>query len=832
MAWNVLLVEPDAGFADEIRGAFEPAGFSVQVVGSGEEAVERVRVSPLSLVVLGAELPDMSGFSVCNRLKRALPQVPLILYTSEATDQAIAAHRATRTKADEYLRRPFDLADLLGHAANLLAKSDAPSLSPPPIAPPAPPGPPRRPPTGSQPAQGGEGPPVLQRADSGSVARMGLAAAMAAAAPQPPARPSAPPPIPGGAQGGPPPMPPPLPPGGAPRAAQALGRVKIQIPKGDPSEVLNEWPRDPAPPKGSPEEKLEFFRDRLRARDTFLAKVRDALGAAKAQSAAMMAEIDGLTEELQQARDRLAALEGQLGEAGLAGQRKDARVGELEAQLAQSESTRQSLSEVLNETMQQQEAAEANWAQRIAQSEEQRARLEAQLSEDGESHARAVAALEGDRADDRARFEAERAEAAAEKEALEAQVQAMTGERDEAIAQGKELQALLESEQSQAAEAKIAADEHARELQGRIDEASARAQTAAAELAEAGGKIEELQAEIARADEARQALESDLGAAGEETKATAEQLAAVEQALQAKQAEHDAAEHRIAELGTALEADRADIEGTRGELANVEGARAAAERRAAETQAERDRLGRDLEGARSELLAAQERTERLQGDIDRLRKLEPIAEEAVRLRRDVAQAREIVLQRTAALEQASRQAQAGGADRARLQEQLAVETGKLQAQLARMESELGAARKKLGDTENALSARTAEADRVRAEADERRRAVHADAVEGERRQQSEAARLKAAMVELERHLEQRARSELTLKKRVQELEAQPAKSAYQGPPPEEIAKMRLELERLAEEVEDLRGENDFLNGEVARYTQKNKDLSAKVGKKK
>jgi cell division septum initiation protein DivIVA len=44
--------------------------------------------------------------------------------------------------------------------------------------------------------------------------------------------------------------------------------------------------------------------------------------------------------------------------------------------------------------------------------------------------------------------------------------------------------------------------------------------------------------------------------------------------------------------------------------------------------------------------------------------------------------------------------------------------------------------------------------------------------------------------------------------------------------------MRLELERLAEEVEDLRGENEFLNGEVARYTQKNKDLSAQVGKKK
>jgi predicted nucleic acid-binding Zn-ribbon protein len=87
------------------------------------------------------------------------------------------------------------------------------------------------------------------------------------------------------------------------------------------------------------------------------------------------------------------------------------------------------------------------------------------------------------------------------------------------------------------------------------------------------------------------------------------------------------------------------------------------------------------------------------------------------------------------------------------------------------------------------------------------------------------------MVDLERHLEARARSELQLKKKLQELEHQaPRGAGYQGPPPEEVAKMRLELARLAEEIEDLRGENDFLNGEVARYTQKNKDLAAKAGK--
>jgi ParB family chromosome partitioning protein len=48
---------------------------------------------------------------------------------------------------------------------------------------------------------------------------------------------------------------------------------------------LADWPRDPTPPKGTPDEKLEYFRDRLRARDTFLARVREAITQQKAELA-------------------------------------------------------------------------------------------------------------------------------------------------------------------------------------------------------------------------------------------------------------------------------------------------------------------------------------------------------------------------------------------------------------------------------------------------------------------------------------------------------------------------------------------------------------------
>ncbi|WP_242373205.1 response regulator transcription factor, partial [Anaeromyxobacter sp. SG26] len=161
MSLNVLLVEPDTALADEIRRAFGPAGLEVTSLPAGEQAVERCRQAQPDLILLAAELPDMSGFSVCNRLKRASQAVPLLLYTGDATDAAIEAHRATRTRADDYLRKPFEMAELLGRAAALLHGDGAPAARPAGTVPPAPPRPDGRRPSS---ATEGEAPPVLPRA--------------------------------------------------------------------------------------------------------------------------------------------------------------------------------------------------------------------------------------------------------------------------------------------------------------------------------------------------------------------------------------------------------------------------------------------------------------------------------------------------------------------------------------------------------------------------------------------------------------------------------------------------------------------------------------------
>ena len=96
MAWNILVVEADASQTEAFRQAFEPAGFQVSALAAGEAAVERCRTSPPDLILLSAELPDMSGFSVCNRLRRAHPANSLTPTVFGSTLRQARSSRAGR----------------------------------------------------------------------------------------------------------------------------------------------------------------------------------------------------------------------------------------------------------------------------------------------------------------------------------------------------------------------------------------------------------------------------------------------------------------------------------------------------------------------------------------------------------------------------------------------------------------------------------------------------------------------------------------------------------------------------------------------------------------
>ena len=118
---TLLCVEPDEGAVEQIRSVLEPYGFEVESIANGEAAVEWARHHPPALIIVSVE-PRKVGYAVCNKLKRSneLQRIPLILTSAEETPQTFDQHKKLKSRADEYLLKPFSGEELLGKVGNLV----------------------------------------------------------------------------------------------------------------------------------------------------------------------------------------------------------------------------------------------------------------------------------------------------------------------------------------------------------------------------------------------------------------------------------------------------------------------------------------------------------------------------------------------------------------------------------------------------------------------------------------------------------------------------------------------------------------------------------------
>src|SRR5436190_12274588 len=118
---TLLCVEPDEGTVTEIRSAVAPYGFKVESIPNGEAAVEWARTNNPEVIVVCVE-PRKVGYAICNKLKRSgdLQKIPLILTSAEETQQTFEQHKKLKSRADEYLLKPFRRDALLAKLGSLI----------------------------------------------------------------------------------------------------------------------------------------------------------------------------------------------------------------------------------------------------------------------------------------------------------------------------------------------------------------------------------------------------------------------------------------------------------------------------------------------------------------------------------------------------------------------------------------------------------------------------------------------------------------------------------------------------------------------------------------
>jgi DNA-binding response OmpR family regulator len=121
---HVLVVEDEAHLAGGLRFNLEAEGHSVQMVGDGESAVDRLidEKEKFDAVVLDVMLPGMDGFAVVSALRKSRNYVPVLMLTARGRPEDVL--KGFASGADDYLPKPFELPIFLARLQGLLRRSE------------------------------------------------------------------------------------------------------------------------------------------------------------------------------------------------------------------------------------------------------------------------------------------------------------------------------------------------------------------------------------------------------------------------------------------------------------------------------------------------------------------------------------------------------------------------------------------------------------------------------------------------------------------------------------------------------------------------------------
>jgi two-component system phosphate regulon response regulator PhoB len=123
-AKTILVVDDEQDIRELIRYNLAKEGYRVEGVGSGEEALRRVRSVTPDLILLDLMLPGVDGIEICKRLKaeRRTAQTPIIMLTAKGEDADIVT--GLELGADDYMVKPFSPRILLARIRAVLRRME------------------------------------------------------------------------------------------------------------------------------------------------------------------------------------------------------------------------------------------------------------------------------------------------------------------------------------------------------------------------------------------------------------------------------------------------------------------------------------------------------------------------------------------------------------------------------------------------------------------------------------------------------------------------------------------------------------------------------------
>lgn len=125
---RILVVEDEPSIRDGLLDVLVFRGYRTGHAADGAQALRQVAEAAFDLVILDVMLPELDGFSVCERIRLTHADLPVLMLTAKNSEDDVL--RGFEAGADDYVTKPFSVRQLLARVQALLkrnrkAKSDA-----------------------------------------------------------------------------------------------------------------------------------------------------------------------------------------------------------------------------------------------------------------------------------------------------------------------------------------------------------------------------------------------------------------------------------------------------------------------------------------------------------------------------------------------------------------------------------------------------------------------------------------------------------------------------------------------------------------------------------